>query len=319
MHLPEFCLFACAVGCLGGFECLFVDRFQRKVADDILQLSGLDILPLDLGQRLTDVAGAEGSLVIGEIDERQPRGFLAFEGSISNVQNDVLGFGWSGGRSCAQEILDFLKLLLDSDLSFFDRLDLLFQGVEPFNRLWKAGSSVEQGHGSQGPQGYKFFHEQSLLLFCGYTRSSLMSMQDGTLPSPQNPPEELAGEGGGMGCYFLRAPRHDELSPIVSALRTQVDDPVGYLDDLQVVLDHYNSVAGIGQAVQDMKELADVVEEQPGRRFIQQDIEGPAGAPFAQLLFDLNLSLDERLDSQGGRHGERPARPRATPPRGRSR
>ena len=59
----------------------------------------------------------------------------------------------------------------------------------------------------------------------------------------ERPPQELGGVGGGVAC----------------------------LDDLQVVLDHQDGVAGIGQAVQDMKELADVVEVQSGRRFIYGD------------------------------------------------
>src|SRR3972149_6919246 len=104
MHLPEFSLVACAVGRLGRFESIFVDRLQGKVTDDIFQLAGLDVLAVDLGQRLTDVAGAEGSLVIGEVDERQLRAFLTFEGSISNAKNDVLGFGRRGGRSRPQEV-----------------------------------------------------------------------------------------------------------------------------------------------------------------------------------------------------------------------
>jgi hypothetical protein len=69
--------------------------------------------------------------------------------------------------------------------------------------------------------------------------------------------------------HLFWAPCCHDLSPLVSALRAQVDDPVGCLDDLQVVLDHDDCVAGIGQAVQDMKELADVVEVQPSGRFVQ--------------------------------------------------
>jgi len=68
------------------------------------------------------------------------------------------------------------------------------------------------------------------------------------------------------------------------------------LDDLQVVLDHYDRVAGIGQAVQDMKELADVVEVQPRARLVQE-VQGPAGAPLAELprkLHPLRLTAGER-------------------------
>jgi len=52
-------------------------------------------------------------------------------------------------------------------------------------------------------------------------------------------------------------------------LRTQVDHPVGGLDDLEVVLDHHDGVALVAQAVQDVQQLLDVVEMQPGGGLVQ--------------------------------------------------
>jgi len=108
MHLPVFPLVARAVRGLGRLEGVSVDRFQGEVPGDILQLAGFDVLLLDLGQRLTDVPGAEGSLVIGEVDERDRRVALAFEGRILDTQHHVPGFGRSGGRSGPEERLDLL-------------------------------------------------------------------------------------------------------------------------------------------------------------------------------------------------------------------
>ncbi len=46
------------------FERLWVDGFYGKVAEDILDLAGFDVILFDLGQRRTDVSGAKGSLVV---------------------------------------------------------------------------------------------------------------------------------------------------------------------------------------------------------------------------------------------------------------
>jgi len=73
-----------------------------------------------------------------------------------------------------------------------------------------------------------------------------------------------------MGGHVFRSSRCYDLTALVSALGTQVDDPVGRLDDLQIVLDYEDGVAGIGQAVQDVQELSDVMEVQSGGRLVQR-------------------------------------------------
>ena len=62
-------------------------------------------------------------------------------------------------------------------------------------------------------------------------------------------------------------------SPAADArLGAEVDDPVGRLDHLEVVLDDDDRVAQVGQAVEHVEQLADVVEVQPGRRLVE-DVE----------------------------------------------
>jgi len=108
VHLPELVLVACAAGRLGRLECVFMDGFQGEIQDDIFHLAGLDVLVLDLGQRLTDVPGAEGSLVIREIDKRDLRQLLALERGALDIEHNILRFSGGRTRSRSQEGLDLL-------------------------------------------------------------------------------------------------------------------------------------------------------------------------------------------------------------------
>ena len=99
-----------------------------------------------------------------------------------------------------------------------------------------------------------------------------------------------------MGGHLLRLACYDDMPSLIAALRAQVDDPVSRFDHLEVVLDHYDGVASIGQAVQDLQELADIVEVQPGGRLIQdiQGLAGPSFAEFPRQLDPLRLTARER-------------------------
>src|ERR671916_773396 len=58
-------------------------------------------------------------------------------------------------------------------------------------------------------------------------------------------------------------PSSDEARPLLPAFfpfGAEVDDPVGGLDDVEVVLDDDYGVARLREAVQDFEELADVLE-----------------------------------------------------------
>ena len=71
VHRLAFPLVVGTPKCLGGFAGKRVDRLQREVARHILELPRRNVLFLELWQRLTDVSATEGSLVVGEFDERQ--------------------------------------------------------------------------------------------------------------------------------------------------------------------------------------------------------------------------------------------------------
>ncbi len=93
-----------------------------------------------------------------------------------------------------------------------------------------------------------------------------------------------------------RGARGHDLPPGGARLGAEVDHPVGRLDHLQVVLDDDDRVAQVGQAVDDVEELADVVQVQPGGRLVE-DVEGPAGVGPRQLggeLDALGLAAGER-------------------------
>ena len=112
--------------------------------------------------------------------------------------------------------------------------------------------------------------------------------------------EELAGEGDvGLRRDLLRRARGHHAAAGVAALGPEVDHPVRRLDDVQVVLDDHHRVALLDEPVQDLQQLLDVGEVEPGGGLVQ-DVEGAAGGPPGQLggqLHPLGLAARER----GGR------------------
>jgi len=87
--------------------------------------------------------------------------------------------------------------------------------------------------------------------------------------SPRFPPPAAASPGHHAAAH-------------VSAFQAHVDDPVGGLDDVQVVLDDDDRVALVHQAAEDFQQLGDVREVEAGRWLIE-DVDGLAGAALAQL------------------------------------
>uniref|UniRef100_A0A914YSX1 Uncharacterized protein n=1 Tax=Panagrolaimus superbus TaxID=310955 RepID=A0A914YSX1_9BILA len=73
----------------------------------------------------------------------------------------------------------------------------------------------------------------------------------------------------------------------MAAFRTKVDDPVGGLDHVQVVLDHHHRVAFVAQLVQHAQQRFDVVEVQAGGRLVE-DVQGTAGIAARQFLGQLH-------------------------------
>src|SRR6185312_6437678 len=88
----------------------------------------------------------------------------------------------------------------------------------------------------------------------------------------------------------------DDLAAAVAALGAEVDHPVRRLDHFEIVLDHHHGVAGVGELVQHLQELGDVVKVQ-ARGWLVEDIQRAAGGALTQLLGELDalrLAAGER-------------------------
>src|SRR4051812_37315662 len=68
---------------------------------------------------------------------------------------------------------------------------------------------------------------------------------------------------------LFRCAGANELSACFAAFRTKIDDPVGGLDDVEVVLDHQQAVTRLQQFAKRREELRDVVEMKPGGGLVE--------------------------------------------------
>src|SRR6185436_836660 len=86
----------------------------------------------------------------------------------------------------------------------------------------------------------------------------------------------------GFGCA-----RDEHAAPAGTTLGPEIDDPVGGLDHVEIVLDDHDGVALIAQPVQHVEQLRDVVEMQPGGRLVE-DVERAAGGALGELPSQLD-------------------------------
>ena len=66
-----------------------------------------------------------------------------------------------------------------------------------------------------------------------------------------------------------RALRHDAAA-LFAAFRTEINNPIGIPDHIQIVLDDDDRIAQVGQPVEHVEQLFYIIEVQPGRRLVQQ-------------------------------------------------
>ena len=91
---------------------------------------------------------------------------------------------------------------------------------------------------------------------------------------------------------LLRRAGGDDLASAVAAFQAQVDNPIGGLDYVKIVLDDDDGVAVIAQSVQYAEQLFNVKEMQAGGRLIEniERIAGVALGQFARQLDALRLA-----------------------------
>src|SRR5207245_8898046 len=102
-----------------------------------------------------------------------------------------------------------------------------------------------------------------------------------------HPAQHPPGVGGLHARDLLGRAGGDNFAAAIAALRPQIDDPVGVADDVEVVLDHHDGVAGLHQAVEDLEELLNIGEVQAGGGLVQ-NVEGPPGRPLRELAGELH-------------------------------
>ena len=81
--------------------------------------------------------------------------------------------------------------------------------------------------------------------------------------------------------------------PHLAAFRTEVNQPVGGFDHVQIVFDDDHSVAVVGQPLQHGQQQFDVVEMQAGGRFVE-DVERAAGVAFDSSSASFTAALRRR-------------------------
>ena len=94
---------------------------------------------------------------------------------------------------------------------------------------------------------------------------------------------------------FGRADGDDMAAPF-ARLGAHVDDPIGRLNDVQIVLDDHHRVAQLDQPIEHVQQLGQVVEVQAGGRLVEQ-VERLAGIrprQFGGQLNALRLAARER-------------------------
>jgi len=94
---------------------------------------------------------------------------------------------------------------------------------------------------------------------------------------------------------FGRALR-DDAAAAFAAFRAEVDDPVGLLDDVEIVLDDQDGVAERDEALENIEEFADVVEVKAGGGLIEnvKRAAGLALGKFARELDALRFAAGKR-------------------------
>ena len=75
---------------------------------------------------------------------------------------------------------------------------------------------------------------------------------------------------GACGDFFGRA-LGNNLAALVAGIGAEIDDPVGRFNDVEVVFDDEDGMAGIDEALKDIEQDADVIEVQAGGGFVEQE------------------------------------------------
>src|SRR5687768_11931727 len=81
-------------------------------------------------------------------------------------------------------------------------------------------------------------------------------------PPPEHLSQKMSRRAPRLLDDVLRSAGEDDLPSLVAAFWTEIDDPVGRLDDLEIMLDHHDGIPLVDKLVQHFEQLPHVVEVQ---------------------------------------------------------
>ena len=87
----------------------------------------------------------------------------------------------------------------------------------------------------------------------------------------------------GLGEDFKGGTGDNDSSTVFASPRSQVNNVIGVLDDLHIMLNDGDRVALVDEGLEDLCQLLDISQVQAGRRFIE-DVEGGAARRLGQFL-----------------------------------
>src|SRR5216683_2024692 len=79
----------------------------------------------------------------------------------------------------------------------------------------------------------------------------------------------------------------DDAAAALAALGAKINDPIGLLDDVEMVLDDKHGIAEIDEALQDVEKFSHVVEVQAGGGLVE-DVERASCLSFRELACQLD-------------------------------
>src|SRR4051812_43868623 len=84
-------------------------------------------------------------------------------------------------------------------------------------------------------------------------------------------PQGFRCKGGRVRGKFLRLARENKLPAFVASVGAEVEDPVGGFDDLKVVFDDDEAVAGVDDALENFEQDSYVFEVEAGGGFVEDE------------------------------------------------
>ena len=107
------------------------------------------------------------------------------------------------------------------------------------------------------------------------------------MPALQDALEVLASIRLGLARHVFGRAFGDDFTAGIAAFGAEVDDPVGGLDDVQVVFDDDDSVARVDEFTQHGEQLADVLEMQ-SRSGLVENVERSTGRALREFTSEFD-------------------------------